>query len=51
MGADAAQSLTGQVMKAGIVEIAGLEASFLIIGAALMALLAVHLKRTPALSE
>ena len=53
MGADAAQFLTGQVMKAGIVEIAGLEASFLIIGAALvalMALLAVHLKRTPALS-
>ncbi len=38
----------------GIVEIAGLEASFLIIGAALvalMALLAVQVKRTAALSD
>ena len=42
------------IIMGGIVEIAGLEASFLIIGAALialMALLAVHVKRTPALSD
>ncbi len=42
------------IVMGGIVEIAGLEASFLIIGAvlvALMALLAVHVKRTPGLSE
>ena len=42
------------IVMGGIVEIAGLEASFLIIGAALvalMALLAVQVKRTPALSE
>ncbi len=42
------------VIMGGIVEVAGLEASFLIIGAvlvALMALLAVHVKRTPALSN
>ncbi len=41
------------IIMGGIVEIAGLEASFLIIGAALvvlMALLAAHVKRTPALS-
>ena len=42
------------IIMGGIVELAGLEASFLIIGAALvalMALLAVHVKRTPALSD
>ena len=42
------------IIMGGIVEFAGLEASFLIIGAvlvALMALLAVHVKRTPALSD
>ncbi len=42
------------VIMGAIIEIAGLEASFLIIGAVLiapMALLAVHLNRTPALSD
>ncbi len=42
------------VIMGGIVELAGLEASFLIIGAvlvALMVLLAVEVKRTPALSD
>ena len=42
------------IVMGGIIEIAGMEASFLIIGAvlvALMALLAVHVKRTPGLSE
>ncbi len=42
------------VIMGGIIEFTGMEASFLIIGAvliALMALLAVHVKRTPALSD
>jgi MFS family permease len=42
------------IVMGAVVELAGLEASFLIIGGvlvALMALLAIHVKRTPALSD